>query len=114
MYNKFLSHYRPIFLELRYSHLSNAFVDATASNEDIELDDDAWILWDCDGGGQFKEFNVPILCENKLSFAFREDEYLDWNFGAPPTFLTSIATESTRLDGPSENPYKILFEQICW
>ena len=58
-----------------------------------------------------KEFNVPILCENKLSFPFREDEFIlksrgsffVGNFAAPPTFFTSVAAESTNIEGQSVN-----------
>ena len=90
-------------------YLSKAFLDVTASNEDIELDEEVCIFLDRDGGKLFKEFNVPILFENMFSFLFRDDEcilkslfsFFDPNFAAPPTFLTSNAAESTNVEGPS-------------
>ena len=57
----------------------------------------------------FKEFKVPILCENMLSvplllreFLKSKESFPEWNFAAPPTFLTSVAAESMKNEAASE------------
>ena len=53
--------------------------------------------------------SVPLLLRETLK---SEESFPEWNFAAPPTFLTSIAAESMKNEAASEINEIIMIKHI--